>query len=134
MAWWDNISAYRKVTAVAVMISAILAAFFAIANAFQAGEPHWVATRGFVRDTVAQAAHKYDASQLKLQVQQRQTAIQVLQGRIEAIRSKIADRELLLQKQEGPIEYRQLVQEQVADYKNTLILLNEQLTRLRSQP
>lgn len=126
------IGSYKRITVVATMVTAVIAAAFAIANALQAGEPHWVATRSFVRDTIVTVQARYDKRQQELQSQQIQTEIQVLRGRIEQMRSKIADRELLLQKQEGPAEYRQLVQEQVADYKNTLALLNDQLAKLRA--
>lgn len=133
MAWWDALAFYRRVTVIAVAISSVLAAGFAVANALQAGEPHWIATRSFVRGTVAQVATQYDATQRQLKFQQTQIEIQVLQSRIEATKSKINDRELLLQKQEGPIEYRQLVQEQVNGYKESLDRLSEQLKALRSK-
>lgn len=133
MAWWDSIGFYKKITAIAAMITAVLAAMFAVANALQAGEPHWLATRGFVREYIAQASAKYTADQQQLKVQQTQTEIQVLQGRIDTIKAKISDRELLLQKQEGPFEYRQLVQEQINSYKDVLDRLNEQLKQLRDR-
>lgn len=134
MAWPEGIGSYKRITIMATMITTVIAAAFAIANALQAGEPHWIATRSFVRDTVTMVQARYDERQQKLQTQQIQTEIQVLQGRIESMRSKIADRELLLQKQEGPADYRRLVEEQVADYKNTLARLNDLLVELRKRP
>jgi len=134
MAWWNELAFSKRITAWAIMISAVIAASFAVANVLQAGEPHWIATRGFVRGEIAQASTKYNAIQAKLDRTQTQIETQVLQSRVDAIKAKINDRELLLQKQEGPFEYRQLVQEQVVNYKEQLSRVNEQLRNLRQGP
>lgn len=131
MAWWNELAFSKRITAWAIMISAVIAAIFAVANVLQAGEPHWIATRYFVREQIAQASAKYNAAQTRLDRTQTQIETQVLQSRVDAIKAKINDRELLLQKQEGPFEYRQLVQEQVANYKEQLSQVNEQLRNLR---
>jgi len=131
MPWWDAIAFYKRITIIAVAISSVVAASIAVANVLQAGEPHWIATRSFVRETVAEVQAKSTLAQKKLEQQQIQTEVQVLQSRIEAIKSKISDRELLLQKQEGPAEYRQLVQEQINGYKDALDRLGKQLEQIR---
>lgn len=133
MAFWDNMAMYRKVTIIAVTVTSVIAALIAIANALQAGEPHWIATRSFVREMVLEAQSKSAIEQQKLQSGLLQTEVQVLQSRIDSIKSKISDRQLLLQKQEGPAEYRQLVQEQINNSQESLQRLNDQLQALRKQ-
>lgn len=130
MAWWDNIGFYKRVTVIAVAITSVLAAAVAIANALQAGEPHWIATRAFVREQVTQATGSITKSQNDLQRQQIETQLQVAQGRRESIVAKIGDRQLLL-KQPGPPDYERLAREQIGDLQQQLKELDEQIRNMR---
>lgn len=126
MALWDLSGDARRLTIYAGAVTAIITAGFAAANAMNAGEPYWFASRSFVRETVSHATSKLETSQLQIRMQ-------LLQSRIEALNSKISDRELLLNKQEGPEEYRRLIRQQVEEFREQLKLLNTQMSALRSQ-
>jgi len=133
MAWWDRLAVYKRITLFATMISAVIAALFAVANVLQAGEPHWIATRSFVRMTVAETSSKIAQSENQLKTRQVQTELQVLQGRVEAIKSKISDRELLLQQPDGPPQYKNLISQQVDEFKERLKILQAQTDDLRRE-
>lgn len=133
MAWWDRLAFYKRVTLFAGMITAVISAGFTVANALNAGEPWWITTHGYARALVAQATSKIEATQTQLKKDQLRVQLQVLQGRVESVKAKISDRELLLQKKEGPDEYRRLVQQQVDDFKESLARLSEQLVNLRAE-
>lgn len=134
MAWWDQLAFSRRLTIYATTVTAVLAAIIAVANALSAGEPHWVATREFVRTQVSTATEQVERSQQQLKRRQVQTEVQILTGRIEQTRAKIADRELLIQKPEGaPPEYKRLITQQVEEFKDQLKLLEAQLDDLRRE-
>lgn len=116
----------RRVTIFGAAVTAVVGAGFAVANAMNAGEPYWIASRSFVRMTVQSATSdiKNSTTQLKFQV---------LQGRLESIRAKISDRELLLNKQEGPEEYKRLIRAQVEEFKEQQKRISAELESLRAQ-
>lgn len=134
MAWWDQLAVSRRLTVFATTITAVFAAVIAVANALNAGEPYWLASRDFVRSQVAVAVDQVDRTQQQLKTRQVQTELQILQGRIEQTRAKIADRELLVQKPEGaPPEYKRLITQQVDEFKDQLKILDSQLDDLRRE-
>jgi len=134
MAWWDQIAVSKRITIYATTITAVLAAIIAVANALSTGEPHWVATRQFVRSQVALATDQIDRTQQQLRTRQVQTEVQIVQGRIEQTRAKISDRELLVEKPEGaPPEYKRLITQQVDEFRDQIKILEGQLDDLRRE-
>jgi len=134
MAWWDQLAAAKRLTVYATAITAVLAAVIAMANALNAGEPHWVATRQFVRSQVELAAGGIDRTQQHLKTRLVQTEVQIVQGRIEQTRAKISDRELLVEKPEGaPPEYKRLITQQVDEFRDQIKILEGQLDDLRRE-
>jgi len=134
MAWWNQIAVSKRITIYATTITAVLAAMVAVVNALNAGEPHWVATRHFVRAQVELTTSQIERTQQLLRTRQVQTEVQIVQGRIEQTRAKISDRELLIEKPEGaPPEYRRLIIQQVEEFKDQIKLLENQLDDLRRE-
>lgn len=119
MAWWDNIANWKRLGIIAGAISAAIAAIIAVANVLEAGEKHWIATRGFVRIEVAQSVKDTASSINVLGKQATRTEIQVLRSQRDGLIAKIKDRELLLQ-QDGPPGYKRLVEEQLGEFKTDL--------------
>lgn len=140
MAWWDSLAFYRRISIVSGAVAAVIAALFAVANAMNAGEPYWIATRGYTRYTVADALNKAQVAQHKtireiqnsekqIQRQQIRTEIQVVTGRIEDLKSKISDRKILLQ-QPGPEPLKRLVRDQIDQFETQLARLSHELDLL----
>lgn len=127
MAWWVNSAAWVRMATILGGVGTAILALAVIANAMQAGESHWIATRGFVRGEVQQAQARATQTEEALKKRQAKTELQVVEGRLDAAKSKIRDLGLLLQKDPtGQPEYRRAIEEQIGDY-------NDKAKRLQSQ-
>jgi len=134
MAWWDATTFSKRLTIYATAVTAAIAAIIAVANAMSTGEPYWIATRDFVRFQIATTSDKIETTQQQLRRRQIQTEIQIVTGRIENIKSKIADRQLLIEKPEGaPPEYRRLIAQQIDEFRDQQKQLEEELAGLRRE-
>lgn len=52
-AWWQGTTQFKRISAITGALIGILTALTMMANAMKVAEPHWVATRGFVRENIS---------------------------------------------------------------------------------
>lgn len=143
MEWLTKLSLIKQISIYATAVSTVIAASFAVGSVMQAGETHWLATRGFVRDTVKIAVDdsvrrdeerdkKVDQLFGKIEHRQARGELTTLRGQRDAIKSKIGDRELLLQ-QDGPEAYKKLIRDQIVDYTDQWRRLEQRIEALQKE-
>lgn len=91
----------------ALTLATLIGALLGIANQINAGEPYWIASREFVRSSIAQAT-------TQLEVRQIQTQIYLANSERSRIENEIANKQVLLdQNKDMPQPVRELIQEQI---------------------
>ena len=120
--WWDGADWIKRMGAIAAAFTAILVLATTAANLMQVGEPHWVATRSFVRDQIEKVVDKADTERSKQTQRSIKTEIQVLKGQRAQIVSEIKRRELLLEDPtaQASLDYRRLIRDQIEQYRDQL--------------
>jgi len=88
-------------------LATLVAALLGVANQINAGEPYWIASRDFVRSSIAQATTQLESRQI-------QTQIYLANSERSRIENEIANKQVLLdQNKEMPQAVRELIQEQI---------------------
>lgn len=125
----------KRMGAIAVALLALITLTTTTANLLQVGEPHWIATRSFVREQVGQAETKSAVRDAQMSQRAIKTEIQVLRGRRESLNGEIKRRELLLEDPaaQASAEYRRLVREQIDQYREQLKDIDNELDGLQRE-
>lgn len=99
-----------------------------VANAMSWGEPHWIATRSFVRDTFNETQKLILAAESN----QINIEIRIEESEHRRIRTKIRDIEVELEKNsEAPDSIKRILKDQLAEQRDELETKLETLRRLR---
>lgn len=112
-----------QVSVAAILITTLLA----IANQIDAGEPYWLAHRGFVRYIVSQATTKIEARQI-------QTQIQLAEQNLATIENEIANKQVLLEQNKDAAEdLKNVIREQLRTLTRNLQFTKNTLDDLRRE-
>lgn len=130
--WWKGADLVKRMGATATAVTAVLVLVTLVTNLLQIGEPHWVATRSFVREFVLTVETKADADRAKQTQRSIKTEIQVLKGQRAQMVSEIKRRELLLEDPtaQGSPEYRRLIRDQIDQYRDQIKEMDVELEGL----
>jgi hypothetical protein len=104
---------------------AIIGGSFGVANQAELAEPHWVATRSYVRELLAQANGKLESRQI-------QTQIYLANSERSRIENELANKKVLLeQNQTMPQGVRDAINEQIRQLLRDLENTKQSLDDLR---
>ncbi|HEY6021660.1 MAG TPA: hypothetical protein VIY48_17860 [Candidatus Paceibacterota bacterium] len=109
--WWN--SRKGKLGMIATII-AVVAGSLTIANQAQIAEPHWLATRSFVRDYLTTAQQGLTAQQNRVESRQITTQMYIAKSDRNRIENEIANKQVLLtQNPNMPDPVKYAIQEQI---------------------
>ena len=136
LAWWETQTPrVKRMGTIAASLTAILALVGVVANQLSLAEGYWVAHREFVRELVAQSERRGADERAAMSKRAVRTEIQVLRGQRSQIVGEIKRRELLLKDPAAQAvgAYRDLVQEQIDQYREQLKELNNEIAELQRE-
>lgn len=133
--WFGGPYTPDRVTKMTAAIAGIFAVLTITANMLGAGEPYWIATRGYMREHVQKSIERQEISLADARTEWRGVAIRIEEGEARRIRAKIGELELELKKNPSmPESIRRVIDEQIAEQKielqNKTLIINE-LRRLQ---
>lgn len=133
MILWAGASIGRRVSMIAGAVGATFAAMISVMNFTETAEPHWLATRSFVRESVRDA-QKVQAVQFeKLNESQRRTEIFLAQSEQRRIENAINEKQNLLRDNSAAAPaLRDAVSSQVQELQTDLARVKSLAERLQS--
>jgi hypothetical protein len=116
----------KKAASIGAMV-AVLTGAMGFVNQAEVAEPHWVATRSFVRDGITQATFKLEQRQIV-------TQIYLANSERSRIENELANKQVLLdQNPTMPQGIRDTINEQIRTLKRTLEFTTGQIDDLRRE-
>jgi len=123
----SGFSQFTKRFGVLATAVAMVGGALGIANQADIAEPHWIATRSFVRDMVAQANSKIESRQL-------QTQIYLARSERSRLENELANKQVLLtQNPTMPQEVRRAIEDQIRTLNRDLEAAKSALEDLRRE-
>lgn len=113
---------------------AIVGGLLTVMNQAQVAEPHWLATRGFVREADMSRKVQIDRGLNGGTIRSNTLEAAIINGRRDAARNSIVSLKLLLQK-DGSIssDYRTMIEQQLSELDDKIRQIDRRLDILRQE-